>query len=356
LKAALEIIGWLMVAATLLPFLRSEHWLIRVFDFPRLQITAVVAATFAAYLWLREDPGPADRAFFVALSICLAYQLWRMWPYTPLHARQVKRVDRPEPRRTLSVLISNVLETNRDSTRLRALVRQHDPDIILVVETDDWWEQQLREFEETRPHVVKQPQPNTYGMLLYSRLPLIEPCVKFLVRDDVPSIHGDVRLASGDEVRLRCLHPRPPAPGESRHSTQRDAELLLVAKELEGQDRPVIVIGDLNDVAWSRTNALFQKISGLLDPRVGRGFYSTFNANWPLIRFPLDHAFASRHFRVAEFAVLPHVGSDHFPVFARLTLTPSSEPNRAPSAPSAEEEQLAEEKIARAAGDEGSEA
>ena len=188
-------------------------------------------------------------------------------------------------------------------------------------------------------------------MLLFRRLPLIDAGVKFLVKDDVPSIHAVVRLPSGDEVTLRCLHPRPPAPGESDRSTERDAELLIVAKELEGQVRPAIVVGDLNDVAWSRTNALFQKISGLLDPRVGRGFYSTFNANWPLIRFPLDHAFASRHFRLAEFAVLPHVGSDHFPVFARLTLTPSAEPNRAPAAPSREEEHVAEEKIAKARTD-----
>jgi endonuclease/exonuclease/phosphatase (EEP) superfamily protein YafD len=124
----------------------------------------------------------------------------------------------------------------------------------------------------------------------------------------------------------------------------------MVAEELRGDHRPSIVVGDLNDVAWSRTNAMFQKISGLLDPRVGRGFYSTFNANWPAIRFPLDHAFVSHHFRVAAFEVLPHVGSDHFPVFARLVLSPASDadPNRKPPPPSADEEREARDKIRRA--------
>jgi endonuclease/exonuclease/phosphatase (EEP) superfamily protein YafD len=124
----------------------------------------------------------------------------------------------------------------------------------------------------------------------------------------------------------------------------------MVAKELQGQDRPSLVVGDLNDVAWSRTNGLFQKLSGLLDPRVGRGFYSTFNANWPFVRFPLDHAFLSRHFRVAAFEVLPHVGSDHFPVFVRLVLSPPAESsaNRSPPAPTPSDEQLAQEKISRA--------
>jgi endonuclease/exonuclease/phosphatase (EEP) superfamily protein YafD len=350
LEAVLLIIGWLMILATVLPLVRSEHWAVRIFDFPRLQITIVFTLIFAAYVFVREDPGYADNLFLFALGLCLAYQLWRMWPYTPLHPKQLKRADQHDGERSLSVLISNVLMTNRESAKLRALIREYDPDVILMVETDTWWEEQLREFERTHPHSLKQPQANTYGMLLYSRHPLIDAQIKFQVQDDVPSIHAFVKLPSGDPVRLRCLHPRPPAPGENTRSTERDAELLIVAKELQGQDVPSIVVGDLNDVAWSRTNGLFHKISGLLDPRIGRGFFSTFNANWPLVRFPLDHAFVSRHFRLEAFEVLRHVGSDHFPVFVRVNLSPAApdEPNRPPPEPSPSEKQEAGEKISRA--------
>lgn len=339
-----------MVAATLLPLVRSDYWIVRIFDFPRLQITVVFCAVFVAYVAVREDPGVADQVLLGILAACLAYQLWRMWPYTPLHRRQVKRADGHDESRSLSLLICNILETNRESAKLLALVEELDPDIVMVVETDSWWEERLRVLERARPHVVKHPQSNTYGMVFYSRHPLVDPEVRFLVQDDVPSIHTGVRLPSGEVVTLRGVHPRPPAPGESTRSTERDAELMIVAKELEGRDGPNIVVGDLNDVAWSRTNDLFQRVSGLLDPRVGRGFYSTFNANWPFIRFPLDHAFVSKHFRVAAFRVLPHVGSDHFPVYAKLTLSPSppDDPNREPPPPSAEDEREASEKIARA--------
>jgi endonuclease/exonuclease/phosphatase (EEP) superfamily protein YafD len=349
LETALSITGWLMIAATVLPLVRSDYWIVRVLDFPRLQITVIFVVIFAAYLWKREDPSLADNLFLGALALSLGYQLWRMWPYTPLHFRQVKHAARQDDRRSVSLLISNVLETNRDTEKLRRLIRDRDPDIVLLVETDSWWEEQLREVEQTRPHVLKQPQSNTYGMLLYSRLPLVDPQLRFLVQADVPSIHTSVKLPSGEQIWLHGLHPRPPAPGESTRSTERDVELLMVAKEIEHQDRPSIVVGDLNDVAWSRTSSLFQKISGLLDPRVGRGFYSTFNANWPSIRFPLDHAFVSRHFHLAAFEVLPHVGSDHFPVFARLTLSPSpGDTNRPPPGPDKSEKREAEEKISRA--------
>ena len=338
-----------MVAATVLPFVRSDYWVVRIFDFPRMQITVAFAAVLAAHLWVREDPGVADRWFLGLLVVCLAYQIYRMWPYTPLHRKQVQRIRAPDRRHSLSILISNVLMTNRESGKLLALIREYDPDVILTVETDDWWEQQLRDLEKTHPHTLKQAQDNTYGMLLYSCLELVDPQIRFLIEDDIPSFHTDVRLESGDEVRLRCLHPRPPAPGESTRSTERDAELLLVAKQLKSQDLPTVVVGDLNDVAWSHTNDLFQNVSRLLDPRIGRGFFSTFNANWPLIRFPVDHAFVSQHFGVEEFAVLRHVGSDHFPVYARLSLTPEAiAANESPRPADAGEEAEASEKISRA--------
>ncbi len=84
---------------------------------------------------------------------------------------------------------------------------------------------------------------------------------------------------------------------------------------------PAIVAGDLNDVAWSRTNELFQEVSGLLDPRVGRGLYSTYNAHRPLLRWPLDHVFFEPSFEVEALRRMGHIGSDHFPVFISLCHT-----------------------------------
>src|SRR5690606_32305981 len=118
------------------------------------------------------------------------------------------------------------------------------------------------------------PQDNTYGMHLYSKRPLHDVEVKFLVDQEVPSIHGWVELPSGRRVRIHAVHPTPPAPTENPSSEERDAELLLVARAVEKEPAPTLVFGDLNDVAWSATNALFQRISGLLDPRIGRGMFS----------------------------------------------------------------------------------
>lgn len=100
---------------------------------------------------------------------------------------------------------------------------------------------------------------------------------------------------------------------------ENDRDLIFTAEtDAWWHQAPAIVCGDLNDVAWSRTNDLFCAVSGLLAPRIGRGFFHTFNTKSFWLRFPLDHVFHSAHFRLVTFRRLRHWGSDHFPVFIAL--------------------------------------
>jgi endonuclease/exonuclease/phosphatase (EEP) superfamily protein YafD len=161
-------------------------------------------------------------------------------------------------------------------------------------------------------------------MLLYSRLELVESLTTFLVRDDTPSMRSVVRLRSGDEIALYCTHPRPPLPDTDTYG--RDAELVLIAGKVDAEDRPSIVMGDLNDVAWSYTTTLFQRLSGTLDPRIGRGMYNTFHARHRLLRYPLDHVFHTPEFQLVELRRLQSAGSDHFPIFAHLQFEPHVPP------------------------------
>ena len=343
-----------MIAATALPLIRKDAWWIRIFDFPRLQITFLTAGTLVAFIFFGSPAGWLETSFLAVLAAAMVYQGHMMYPYTPLARKQVEPSRAAGTESMLSLLFANVFMDNRNAGRLRSIISEADPDIILTVETDGWWKSALEPFEKTHPHTVLRPQDNTYGMTLYSRLELIDPEVKFLVQDDIPSIHARVKLRSGVEVELRCLHPRPPFPTEDEKSTERDAELLIVGKESKNLDRPIIVLGDLNDVAWSRTNYLFQDISGLLDPRIGRGFYHTFHAKVPLLRFPLDHFFHSNHFRLVDFRRLGYFGSDHFPVYIRLSYEPDAERVQEQLSASKSEKEEADEKIEKANSREGS--
>lgn len=307
----------LLCLLTFLPFSKHRAWWVRIWDFPRLQIACLLTVLLGAVIWLQPWDSPLTWVLLLAGGGALAVQLWWITPYLPLFRREVKTAA-AQSGATLSMLVSNVLAPNRNSSILLKQIREYEPDLVVTLESDLWWQRQLDSLAERYPHSLKCPLDNLYGMHLYSKLPLEAAELAFLVEEDVPSMHTQIALGVGVRVSLHFLHPAPPSPTENPESTERDVELLMLARRLEGNENPVIVAGDLNDVAWSRTTRLFRKLSGLLDPRVGRGLYSSFHADYRLLRWPLDHLFHSDHFGLVRLARLAHMGSDHFPLFVEL--------------------------------------
>jgi endonuclease/exonuclease/phosphatase (EEP) superfamily protein YafD len=368
-RLAVGLLSLVLVFSTAVPLLRSDAWWIRVFDFPRIQIAVLIGLTLVGYAVLRLFGRLQPWEYALAAVVCLAlvWQLYSIAPYTVFYPRQMSDSRTEDDSNRISLLIYNVLSDNREVAALRDLIRDNDPDIILLSEPTQWWLEQLDGLEDDYPCTLFQPQENHYGKLLYSRLELEDAEIRFLIEPEIPSILTKVRLRSETVVTLYGVHPRPPGPkrpddgedgvveeddgeenedGEREDSDLRDAELMLVAIEVKKLgDVPVIVAGDLNDVAWSRTTHLFQRIGGLLDPRVGRGFYNTFNTRSRLLRFPLDHVFASRHFLLVELRRLPDIGSDHFPLFVVLDYDPGASVANEEPQPDAGDEQEADEAI-----------
>ncbi len=312
----------ILAIATLLPLWRHPHWLVRGMDFPRMQLAAVAAFLILLQLIFLDLSEAHTLAIVGATTLCLVWQLWWILPYTRLWKVEVQACKDADVDRQISILTANVLTPNRDAHKLIALVHEHQPDVLVTLESDQWWESQLASLEADMPETMKCPLDNLYGMHVYSRLPLHDKEISFLLEEGVPSMHALLELPTGDRVRAHILHPAPPSPTENPESAERDAELVIVARSVADSDLPTIVTGDLNDVAWSRTTRLFRKLSGLLDPRVGRGMFNTFHVDYPLLRWPLDHVFHSSHFTVDTVRRLPSIGSDHFPLFTRLVFTP----------------------------------
>ncbi|MCO8072703.1 endonuclease/exonuclease/phosphatase family protein [Acinetobacter lwoffii] len=316
----IQILAIIVIWLSFWSLIPRDEWWIRGADFPRLQILVLGFIAFVLFLVLEHPWNWLNQLLFVGLMAALAYQLKMVLPYTFIWKKQVKQVkqDQLDPQRQISLIVSNVLTTNTKYHLLIEQIQIHQPDLVLTLETDQNWQNALSVIEADYPYRVPVPLDNLYGMHLYSKLELSETEVKFILSDEIPSIHTTVILRSGQPVQLYCLHPKPPSPTEAKDSTLRDAELLIVGDQIKDLDESCIVMGDLNDVAWSRTTRLFQRISGLLDPRVGRHYVNTFHADYPFFRWSLDHVFHSTDFALVHMERLPHVGSDHFPVFLVL--------------------------------------
>jgi len=313
----------MLAAATLLPLWRHPHWLVRGMDFPRMQLAAIAALLIMLQV-IALDLAQAQAWALVGVTlVCLAWQLWWVLPYTVLWRTEVETTKSPNPDRKLSILTANVLTPNKQSDAFLKLVGKYKPDVLVTLESDQWWQNHLDKLETDMPYSMKCPLDNLYGMHVYSRLQLDDTKISYLVEDDIPSMHAQVKLRTGDRVRVHFLHPAPPSPTENPESAERDAELVIVSRSVMDSDQPVIVTGDLNDVAWSATTRLFRKLSRLLDPRVGRGMFNTFHAKYPFLRWPLDHLFHSHHFTVISIERLPYFGSDHFALLTELSYCPA---------------------------------
>lgn len=78
---------------------------------------------------------------FIVLATLLP--LWRVLPYTPLWPKEVKSAATGDSARVITIMTSNVLTPNRNAGALIALVKQHQPDVLVTLESDQWWEDQL---------------------------------------------------------------------------------------------------------------------------------------------------------------------------------------------------------------------
>ncbi len=249
----------------------------------------------------------------------------------------------------ISIFAANVYQENRNYKKMLQQIKETDPDIIFLLETDQGWADAMQPLEKTHPYILHEPLDNTYGLLFFSRLEVIKGSVKYLVQKDIPSIDAIVQLPSGQKVQLYGLHPKPPVPNENLYATAKDKELMKVALKVRKCNMPCIVFGDLNDVAWSHTTELFRKTSELLDPRRGRGFYSTFSAKSWFLRFPLDYIFCTEDFGLVQMKRMPPNGSDHFAVFTKLAYQEKLVAEQEPPKADASELNKAKETASKAA-------
>jgi endonuclease/exonuclease/phosphatase (EEP) superfamily protein YafD len=319
LAVAFHVLGAATLLVILLPMWRTPRWWVRICDFPRFQVALLALAILVVWPLVRW-PVSTDWIVLGAVAAAFIWQMswvWRYLPGAPTEVRQAKEAAGAPA--AIALLTTNVLQKNRDDDRLLRIILNAQADVILAVETDEWWCSQLAAALRSRyPHGLQHPLSNGYGLSLYSRLELIRPQVRFVVDEAIPSIRTGVRLRTGAVIDLYCVHPQPPAVHQD--SAERDAELVLVGREIRQRGRPAILLGDLNDVAWSPSTMRFTRAGGLLDPRRGRGFFNTYPARMPGLRYPLDYVFSTPHFEVSLMRVLPEFGSDHLPLIAALHL------------------------------------
>lgn len=341
----LRVFSTFFIFATFFPLIKLVNWWVRIFDYPRLQKLIIILILGVVWLWfLDHSLGYEPYIWMGALGFCSIYLSSKVLPFTPLGKKMIDTVPFEEAR-GIHLLVGNVYQYNKNYHKAVELVKGSKPDVVFLVETDKAWENGMSSIEKDYASCIKIPLDNTYGLLFYSKLEIVRQEIHYLIDEEIPSLELDLKLRNGEIITVYAIHPTPPVPGENTESTERDAEILIVGKKSKENNRPTLVIGDLNDVAWSYTTELFLKISEMADPRRGRGLFNTFHAKVPLFRWPLDHIFLSKHFGLTSLKVEKGIGSDHFPISMKAVLTVNETTDTMKA--NGEEKKEAHEKISR---------
>lgn len=315
----LLVLGALLLAAALVSLINTNAGAVRLLDVIRepLIYLAVLLAVISLFL--------AGRQRVLVLSLLLAsaaIHFYRVWPYWNGAPEEMALAGTPRGVGCPRVLWLNVMQSNNEYDRVADLIAREQPDVLLLMEINQAWIDWLEPTLSRYSYRLDRPLDNTYGMAFATRLAVDRAQMVQQTSANTPTLYATLRMPDGAPLALIGLHPRPPLPGESTQS--RDRNIARAGARTPDNIANVLAIGDFNDVPWSRTIRNFVETGGYLDPRVGRGTHPTFPSDWLLLGWPLDQIFVKPGLEVATLRVLEDVGSDHRPVVATVCAAPAT--------------------------------
>lgn len=302
--------GTVAGAASVLGFFGPLHWLLDLCSHFRVQYFFGLALVSLLLLIPRKKKSAACFGALALVNLAVLLPLYGGRPPAPLAAGQPFRV-----------LLCNVESSNPHKDRVAAMLRQYQPDIVVLEEVTLVWLAELQAVLNEYPYSKTEPRDDNFGIALFSKFPLAQARVVPIGEAGVPSILAEVQTPQG-RCTLLATHPLPPAGAE--YSRLRNGQLAQIPHWTERATSPLLLLGDLNTTPW---NGYFRRLlreTRLHDSAQGRGIHPSWPANNFLLRIPLDHALYSEGLAIVQREIGPDVGSDHFPLIVDLVLTAAS--------------------------------
>ncbi|PKL43474.1 MAG: hypothetical protein CVV41_10470 [Candidatus Riflebacteria bacterium HGW-Riflebacteria-1] len=297
--------GAVFCAATLLGFSGRLSWVLDLFSHFRVQYLVVLTVFGIALLMA----GRRKTAF-----IFLGFAFINLTQVIPLYFAGQNTPPAGSP--PLRAVLVNVNTRLGDPAKISEFIRNTNPDIIVLEETNSKWLSDLAWLHTSYPHSLAEPRDDNFGIALFSRLPFAESTVINLPGIGVPSILAVVKTEQGD-LHILATHPLPPVSSE--YAGLRNDQLEQLPKYVDSA-QPTLLIGDLNLTPWSYNFRKLLRETGLRDSSQGYGVQPSWPNNNPFLRIPLDHILHSPDIVVLRRAIGPDVKSDHFPVIVDFAI------------------------------------
>lgn len=304
--------AFLAALATTLAMIGSRWWLLDLFSHFRVQYTVLLAVEAILLIVLRRFRWAALALVFTAINASTIIPLY------------FSSSMRPATGRTYKLVLLNVHSSNRDVNRVLDLLRQEQPDFIVLLEVNQRWIGELRVLSDEYPHFLVRPREDNFGVAFYSRIAPDDARIEDIGGARVPSTVARFSV-EGKPLTIIGTHALPPM--NAVYFAERNSQLAAAfarGDELAANGNAVILAGDFNSTAyWSRVFASSVGDTKLRDSREGFGVQSSWPTFIPVARIPLDHCFVSESIVVHSRRIGPGVGSDHLPVIVEFTFAPA---------------------------------
>ncbi len=294
-----------VIAANLLPLGARWSWVLELTTHFRVQYLAATAVVLVLVA-LRRRWGAC-----AALVAAGAISAVPVLPYVPLALGPTTNAAPA----TLKVLTVNVSYRQFAVRRLLELVREADPDVLIVQELTPHTERVLADFDTLFPYHRKFTAEGPTGIGLWSRHALESDATFALGR--LPALEARVLAPQGTFTVIGTHLSSPMTP---RRAAARNVELKQLGERSAAIEGPLVVAGDFNITPYSPYFVDWLAASGLTDSRRGRTLAMSWPTMLPFFGIPIDHVAVNSSFAIVSHRRLPNFESDHYGVLVELAL------------------------------------
>lgn len=289
----IKVLSGSLLALTLISFLGSFNYYADVFDSFRFQYL-LISLIFAIFFILKKD----KKWFWITIVVSLINSAV-IWSSLKSSSQKTKQ--------SVRVLYSNVLTSNSSHQKLIELIREHQPDLVMLVEINSDWVSSLQKIEKEYPFKLVHSREDNFGIGVYSKKSFSQSLLVETINGP-ESIHVELKINSVP-LAFFLIHPLPPS--SQKYWEKRNRLFSSFAQYINNVGKDLAVIGDLNTVGWGAFMRKFKRESGL---ELFDDVYDTWPTFFPpFMRVNLDHVLAGRDAYVKRVR-LPSIDSDHFPL------------------------------------------
>lgn len=285
-----------------------DYWIVDIFSHFPVQYALMALLLLVAFLWKRT------------LSLALVAGLLFILNISVLANPGASAQAAGQEHDTFTLYSANISKSNRNFSKLVAGLKETNADILLVLEVTEASIGPLQAVIRTYPHKLINLNVGSSGTgaVLMSRFPIVDSEV--IKYSEFGNMLISATLEIGDQ-KVLFYGTHFPRPAYSKEYSARSRQFMSLARKISEQSIPVIVAGDFNATPYSPIFKALVKQSGLKDSREGFGWQPSWPTYFPFLWLPIDHILVSPDIQVHNRATGSYIGSDHYPVFAELSIS-----------------------------------